>query len=94
MRPLARDNIVLVYFPFTDLTSTRRRPAMVLWADPGQGDFILAFISSQNLFSPAPDETVLLPTHPEFILSGLSVLSKIRPLRALEISEVPRVRQN
>ena len=77
MRPLARGDIVLVHFLFTDLSSTKRRPAIVLWADPGQTDFTLAFISSQNVTSVSAGETTLLTTHPEFPMSGLSVPSKI-----------------
>ena len=46
IRPVARGDIVLVSFPFSDLSATKRRPAAVLWADPAQADFTLAFISS------------------------------------------------
>ena len=85
-RPLARGDIVLVHFPFTDLSSTKRRPAIVLWADHAQADFTLAFISSQNITSLAVGETALLPTHPEFVLSGLSAASKIRATKLVTLS--------
>ena len=37
--------VVLVRFPFSDLTSSKLRPAVVL-ADAGKGDFILCQITS------------------------------------------------
>lgn len=37
-RPLARGDIVLVAFSFTDLSTTKRCPALVLWADPARTD--------------------------------------------------------
>lgn len=77
-RPLARGDIVLVAFPFIDLSTTKRRPALILWADPTQTDFSRAFISSQPLGQPGVGETVILPTHPEFSLTGLSTPSEIR----------------
>jgi len=85
-RPLARGDIVLVAFPFTDLTTTKRRPALVLWADPAQVDFTLAFISSQRLGQPGVGETMVLPTHPEFSLTGLSAPSKIRATKLVTLA--------
>ena len=46
---LNRGDIVLVPFPFTDLTSTKVRPAVVISSDSinrKSGDIIVAFISS------------------------------------------------
>lgn len=85
-RPLARGDIVLVHFPFTDLSSTKRRPALVLWADPDQTDFTLAFITSQNVTAVSAGETALQATHPEFRMSGLSVPSKIRAAKLVTLN--------
>ena len=85
-RPLARGDIVLVHFPFTDLSSTKRRPAVVLWAALAQTDFTLAFISSQDVTVLSIEEMALLPTHPEFALSGLSSASKVRPTKLVTLN--------
>jgi mRNA interferase MazF len=85
-RPLTRGDIVLVRFPFTDLSATKRRPAVVVWADPAQTDFTLVFISSQNVATLTFGEVALLPTHPEFVLSGLSAPSKIRATKLVTLN--------
>ena len=85
-RPIARGDIVLVPFPFTDLSATKRRPAVVLCTDPARVDFVLAFISSQQIARPGVGEVALLPTHPEFPLTGLSVPSKIRTTKLVTLS--------
>jgi mRNA interferase MazF len=40
-----KGKIVLIPFPFTDLTSTKLRPALVLYE--GEKDVVVAFISSR-----------------------------------------------
>ena len=85
-RPVGRGDVVLVPFPFTDLSTTRRRPAVVLCADPSQIDFTLAFVSSQQIDRMGIGEIALLPTHPEFGLTGLSVASKIRATKLVTLS--------
>lgn len=42
---LAQGDIVIVAFPFTDLTATKRRPAFVIAPDQHTPDVILVFIS-------------------------------------------------
>jgi mRNA interferase MazF len=86
-RPITRGDIVLVLFPFTDLSTTKHRPAVVLWADPAQTDFTFAFISSQPISRSGIGEVAILPTHPEFPLTGLTVPSKIRVTKLVTLAK-------
>ena len=85
-RPIARGDIVLVPFPFTDLSAAKLRPAVVLWADPARTDFLLAFISSQRIPTGEVGAVPLLPTHPEFSLTGLAAPSTIRTTKLVTLS--------
>ena len=85
-RPITRGDVVLVPFPFTDLTAAKRRPAVVVWSDPAQVDFLLAFISSQPVGRPAIGELTLLPTHPEFAMTGLAAPSRVRVTKLVTLS--------
>ena len=77
-RPLYRGDIVLVPFPFTDLSAAKRRPAAVIAVDSIRDDVLVAFVSTQGVGSPQTGEVVLFTTHPEFVLTGLSTPSVIR----------------
>ena len=85
-RPLARGDIVLAMFPFSTLLSSKRRPAVIVAEDALFGDFTLAFITSQQTASASAGEAVLLPSHPEFALTGLAVPSKIRPVKMVTLA--------
>ncbi len=67
---------VLVPFPFTDLTASKLRPALVLYE--GKGDVVVAFVSSR-----IPDEFLtssikIAEEHDEFAQTGLKSASVIR----------------
>lgn len=83
---LIRGDIVLAHFPFTDLSETKLRPAVILWASATQTDFLIAFISSQNVADISDNEVALLSSHAEFALTGLRVPSKIRTERLVTLS--------
>ncbi|MBV9852772.1 MAG: type II toxin-antitoxin system PemK/MazF family toxin [Armatimonadetes bacterium] len=85
-RPLTRGDVVLVPFPFTDLSRAKRRPGVIIGTDPGQGDFTLAFISSQQATSLGLGELSVLPTHHEFVQTGLTTASKVRAGKLVTLS--------
>jgi mRNA interferase MazF len=51
MGAFAAGQVVLVHFPFSDLTASKLRPAVVL-ADAGRGDWILGQITSNAYGDP------------------------------------------
>lgn len=57
-----RGDVVLVPFPFTDLSSTKQRPALVVSADgwnAAQSDVVLVALTSQMTGLRAPGDLVL-----------------------------------
>lgn len=74
-KPVAGE-VVVVPFPFSDLTQTKRRPALVL-ADLDGDDLILCMITSR-----AVKDRYAVPLEVEdFESGGLAVPSNIRPSR-------------
>lgn len=71
-RPIARE-VVIVPFPFSDLTSSKRRPALVL-ATLEKGDLILCQITSQN----KEDKLAVKLTDKDFEKGALNIISYIR----------------
>ena len=74
MEAPAKGAVVLVRFPFSDLSQTKLRPARVL-ADAGRGDCILCQITSQ----PYGDSTSLMLDDAAFASGSLRVTSYVRP---------------
>lgn len=90
-----KGKIVLVPFPFTDLTSTKLRPALVLLER--ELDIVVVFISSKIPSFPSTDFILVDTDHPEYGLTGLKVPSVIRPdkvctlLKELVIGELGEI---
>ena len=68
--------VVLVRFPFSDLSQTKVRPAVVL-ADAGRGDCILCQITSK----PYGDASAIELTNAAFASGSLRVISYARPAK-------------
>ncbi|MGB9722236.1 MAG: type II toxin-antitoxin system PemK/MazF family toxin [bacterium] len=68
--------LVLVPFPFTDLTASKLRPALVLYEC--EEDVILAFISSKIPDRPSETDVIITSKNAGFKKTGLKVDSVIR----------------
>ena len=82
---MTKGDIVLVPFPFTDLSTTKLRPAVVLWVNLSGIDITLCFISSQNVNNLSSEEFVIETKNPEFPQTGLKVTSKVRVSKIVTI---------
>ena len=76
-RPLTRGELVLIQFPFTDLSSQKVRPALIVGRVSGD-DVIVAFVSSRMAGADPNAEQAVEPTDPEFRTTGLKTASLIR----------------
>ncbi len=74
MVPLAAGAVVVVPFPFSDLSQAKLRPAVIL-ADAGRGDWILTQITS----NPYGDPRAIELSEPSFREGSLRVTSYARP---------------
>ena len=76
---MTRGEIVLVPFPFTDLTAMKQRPAVVVSRSGASGrDVILAFVTSDLRYRRAPAALLIDSSHPEFTRTGLKTPSVVR----------------
>jgi mRNA interferase MazF len=76
---MTKGKIVLVPFPFDDLSATKVRPAVCLTNPVGKhGHVILAFITSQIPANLLETDVVLDTNHPDFAASGLHKPSTLR----------------
>lgn len=79
-RPVAtlrRDDIVLVSFPFTDLSGQKLRPALIV-GGPSGDDIVTAFITSRGDEAVPKAEHRIAPGDAEFAATGLKVASRVR----------------
>jgi mRNA interferase MazF len=66
--------VVIVHFPFSDLTASKLRPAVVL-AEAGRGDWILCQITSKAY----GDEKAISLDAADFAQGSLRLVSFVRP---------------
>ena len=76
MEKFVRGDVVVVVFPFSDLTQTKKRPALVI-AEASSSDFILCQITSQA----TKDTRAVTLKNSDFESGSLKRDSYIRPNR-------------
>ena len=92
--PLKRGDVVLVPFPFTNLTAEKLRLAVIVSSDPQELDVVIAFISS---IVPSGDlaetDFLLTPDHPDFSKTGLKKASVFKLKKLLTIERTRLIRR-
>ena len=78
---LNKGDIVLVQFPFTDLSQTKLRPALILYSNSENNETTLCFISSLNVDNLTSEEFAIKDSDKEFSETGLRISSKVRVTR-------------
>lgn len=76
MGAFAAGSVILVRFPFSDLSQSKLRPAVVL-ADCGRGDWLLCQITS----NPYSDSGAIRLTDADFQSGSLHTISFARPTK-------------
>jgi mRNA interferase MazF len=90
---LARGDVVLTQYPFTDLSGSAVRPALVVSSGLIGQDVLLAGISSVVRGSAVASDYTLNTSHPEFQATGLRVTSVIRTHKLAAIDRQVIVRR-
>lgn len=76
---MKKGDIVLITFPFSDLSSTKVRPVLVLSPEePNQDDFIVALITSNIIRPLLNTDYLLLTSDTDFSGTGLKIDSVFR----------------
>lgn len=82
-----KNKVVLVPFPFDDLSTIKVRPAICLTNEiKPYGHILLAFVTSNVLTNPAASDLPILDTAPDFAQTGLKVSSMIRLHRLMTVT--------
>ena len=79
--------LVLVAFPFDDLSSQKVRPAVCLTEPIGpHRHVVLAFVTSKVRWPLLPTDVPITPEHPDFAATGLKVSSVLQVHRLVTVS--------
>ena len=86
---MTRGKVVLVAFPFDDLTGDKVRPAVCLTEPLGpHRHVVLAFVTSRQPEDALDTDIVIDPSAADFAQTGLSVRSVVRTHRLLTVSSI------
>jgi mRNA interferase MazF len=86
-RSMTRGKVVLVPFPFDDLSAAKVRPAVCLTEPLGaHRHVILAFISSQMPTDLLPSDLILDTGHADYARTGLRTSSVLRLHRVMTVA--------
>lgn len=91
-KPINRGDIVLVTFPFTDLSAEKVRPVVVI-SVKNDVDVSVAFISSIIPEETAKVDFVLSEFHPDFSMTGLKKSSVFKMKKVLTIERAKILRR-
>ncbi|MBF0515593.1 MAG: type II toxin-antitoxin system PemK/MazF family toxin [Nitrospirae bacterium] len=80
MAKFIKGDVVVVPFPFSDLTQAKRRPALVIAGLDGD-DLILCQITSQTI----RDNYAVPLSDTDFVTGGLKQMSNLRPNRIFTV---------
>jgi mRNA interferase MazF len=84
---MTRGRVVLVPFPFDDLSSAKVRPAVCLTDPIGQyRQVVVAFVTSRTPAEPLDTDLVLDASQAGFAMTGLRVTSTLRLHRLMTIT--------
>ena len=82
-----KHKVVLVPFPFDDLTSTKVRPAVCLTEPIGEHKHVvLAFITSRVPDKPLSTDLVFAKTDKDFSVTGLHIASTLQHHRMMTVT--------
>ena len=86
--PFKRGHVVLVPFPFTDLTTTKQRPGLIISSDAFNAthdDVVLLAITSQIPATVSADEFLIPPS--ELAACGLPKPSLVRLMKVFTLHQ-------
>ena len=92
---MKRGDIVLIKFPFTDATSTKVRPALVISSDQyNQSNSDLIFVAMSSKTNNAyPYDVLMDSANPEFSVTGLKAPALIKSDKIARITRSHAVKQ-